>query len=315
MKLKVNQIQLVDGIITPSIIKNCTVPSKYPRYRYNELKIKVASQTEVTTQVSGWDTFQQLFKYNPETGILEFDCTCVKTKKVCEHIGNGLNEIVSIFGNNLFSQNYFEQKTQEAIAAYDFTLDDDYNSIFNFSITAKGFQAKPKVKNMIMDSRDFSKIFEDDENESILHLPTPKAEVSEYGLGVYFEFERKKFNGIILFQAKYNKTKTDFVSSITSINTNNFEDALVVYSSNKEQFLLTKSIQINKSLAKYHSLKEIGFLKKAIESNQEFIEALQNKFSYIYDRNDSLIRKNLIPCVFENKTIKLFFTLTETNYF
>lgn len=315
-KRKINEIQLIDGIITPSIIKNWTVSPKYRGYRYDEdLKIKTASQTEVITKTSGWSGTEQLFKFNPETQILEFDCTCSKTKKVCEHIGSALEEIVTVFDNNLFFKNYFEEKIKEAITPYGFTLEDDYNSIFDFSITPKGFQAKPKIKNMITDSRDFSRIFQNENDDTTVNLPYPKNKENEFGLGVYFEFQRKKFEGVTLFQAKYNKTRSDFASSIIPINTYNFEDALTIYSSNEEQFLLTKSIQINKFLSKYKSSKDIGFLKKAIDSNQEFLEIIQNHFSYTYDSNKSLVRKNLIPCTFDKKNIKLFFALSETAYF
>lgn len=314
-KRKINEIHLIDGVISPLIIKNWTVAPKHRGFYYNDLKIKTASQTEVTTKSSGWDTCEQVFKYNPETEILEFECSCSKTKKVCEHIGTSLAEIVGVFGNDLFSKNYFDKKIQEAIAGYDFTLEDDYNSIFNFSLTPKGFQAKPKIKNMITDSRDFSRIFKDENDDTTVYLPNPKNDENEFGLGVYFEFQRKTFEGVTLFQAKYNKNRTDFASSITLINTYNFEDALTIYSSNEEQFLLTKSIQINKSLSKYKSSKDIGFLKKAVDSNQEFLQVVQKKLSYTYDNAKSLVRKNLVPCIFEDKTIKLFFTLTETNYF
>ncbi|NRS89626.1 ERCC4-related helicase [Flavobacterium sp. 7E] len=314
-KRKINEIQLIDGVISSLIIKNWTVAPKHRGFYYNDLKIKTASQTEVTTKSSGWDTCEQVFKYNPETEILEFECSCSKTKKVCEHIGTSLAEIVGVFGHDLFSKKYFDTKIQEAIAAYDFTLEDDYHSIFNFSLTPKGFQAKPKIKNMITDSRDFSRIFKDENDDATVYLPNPKTNDNEFGLGVYFEFQRKTFEGVTLFQAKYNKNRTDFSSSITLINTYNFEDALTIYSSNEEQFLLTKSIQINKSLSKYKSSKDIGFLKKAIDSNQEFLQVVQKKLSYTYDNAKSLVRKNLVPCIFEDKTIKLFFTLTETNYF
>lgn len=314
-KRKVNEIPLIDGIITPSIIKNWTVAPKYSRYNYAELKIKSASQTEVITKISGWNTSEQLFQYNPETAILEFECNCNKTKKACEHIGTALDEIVRIFGDNLFSKNYFQQKTQEAIAAYDFTLEEDYNSIFDFSITPKGFQAKPKIKNMIRDSRDFSRIFQDENDDTTVNLPSSKNQENEFGLGIYFEFQRKNFEGISLFQAKYNKTKTDFASSITPINIYNLEDALTIYTSPEEHSLIAKSIQINKSLAKYKSTKDVDYLKKAIASNKEIIELIPKNLCYIYDGSKNLVRKNLIPCVFDYKTIQLFFTLTETAYF
>lgn len=315
-KLKVNQIQLVDGIITPSIIKNWTVPSRYPRYHYNELKIKSASQTEVTTQVSGWDTSQQLFKYNPETAILEFDCSCSKAKQKCEHISTALNEIVSVFGNNLFSEDYFEQKTQEAIAAYNFTLADDYNSIFNFSITATGFQAKPKFKNIIRDETDFSKIFDDETKYSLLHLPSLKGDLeTEYGLGVFFEFNKKKLSRAVPFQGKYNKNKNDFASSIVMLGYDNIKDSFRFFDEDFQQKTILKTFQINTLTADFQNLKDLNSLKKAIENLQSVLPNWEKTLLYKYDDKDSLVRKNLTPLTVAYLPLKLTFQISESYYF
>ncbi|MGA9638145.1 SNF2-related protein [Flavobacterium sp.] len=314
-KLKPNQAKLIDGIITLNTINYWTVIQKYHRYNYDEYKIIAVSQTEVITKVSGWNTYQQSFKYNPETEILECECSCTKAKKPCEHTSNALEEIVYVFGENLFTQNYIEEKTKDAIAKYGFNTDDDYNSLFTFKFSTKGFEATPKAKNITTDSRDYSKIFKTDEVETTINLPTLNNKDNDFGLGVCFEFERKKFQELILFQAKYNKTKTDFSSSITRINTYNFEDALMFYNSDEEQSLIVKTMQVNTTLSKYKSTKEVTYLKKAIASAQELVTVLQNNFSYTYDGNQNLVRKNLTPCVYDNKTIKLFFTISETAYF
>ena len=219
------------------------------------------------------------------------------------------------FGENLFAKNYIEEKTKEAIAKYGFTMEDDYNSVFTFKITTKGFEAKPKAKNITTDSRDYSKIFKTEEIETTINLPFLESNDNDFGLGICFEFERKKFTELFLFQAKYNKAKTDFSSSITRINHYNFEDALTIYSSEKEQTLIVKTMQINTALSKYRSTKDANYLKKAIVSSQKLLEVLQNNFSYTYDRNNNLVCKNLTPCIYDNKTIKLFFTISETAYF
>lgn len=314
-KLKTNQTRLTNGIITLNTINNWTVIPKYHGYNYNDYKIIAISQTEVTIKLVGWNTYQQVFKYNPETEILEFECSCNKTKKICEHIGKSLQEIKSVFGENLFAKNYIEEKTKEAIAKYGFTTEDDFNSIFTFKLTTKGFEAKPKAKNITTDSRDYSKIFKTEEVETTINLPFLENKDNDFGLGVCFEFERKKFQELILFQAKYNKAKTDFSSSITRINTYNFEDALMVYSSAQEQSLIVKTMQVNTALSKYNSSKDINYLKNAIASAQELLLVLQNNFSYTYDSKQNLVCKNLTPCIYDNKTIKLFFTISETAYF
>ncbi len=314
-KLKPNQTRLTDGIITANTINNWTVAPRYRGYNYDDYKITAVSQTEVTTKNSGWSACQQVFKYNPETEILEFECTCTKTKKTCEHIGKALQEIVTVFSENLFAKNYIEEKTKEAIVKYGFTTDDDYNSVFTFKLTPKGFEAKSRAKNITTDSRDYSKVFKTNEIETTINLPFLESNDNDFGLGVCFEFERKKFTELIVFQAKYNKTRTDFSSSITRINTYNFEDALTIYSSEQEQSLILKTMQINTTLSKYRSTKDINYLKKAIDSCQKLLAVLKNNLSYTYDGSKTLVCKNLTPCVYDNKTIKLFFTINETPYF
>lgn len=314
-KLKTNQTQLSNGIVTLNTINNWKVSPRYRGYGYDDYKIVAASQTEVTTKNSGWTSCQQIFKYDPETEILEFECTCTKTKKSCEHISKALEEINNVFGENLFATNYYEENTKFAIAKYGFTMEDDYESLFTFKITPKGFEAKPKAKNITTDSRDYSKIFKNEDIETTINLPFLESNDGQYGLGVCFQFSGKKFLELILFQAKYNKLKTDFSSSITVINNYNFEDALTLYSSQQEQILIVKTMQVNTALSKYKASKDVNFLKKAIAANQELLLALQNSFSYTYDGKYTLVRKNLTPCIFDNKTTKLFFTITETNYF
>jgi hypothetical protein len=120
-KLKTNQAKLTDGIITSNIINNWTVAPRYRGYNYDDYKITEASQTEVGTQTRGWSADRQKFKYNSETEILEFECSCAKTKKACEHISKALQEIKNVFGENLFAKDYIEEKTKLAIAKYGFT--------------------------------------------------------------------------------------------------------------------------------------------------------------------------------------------------
>ncbi|HAH53794.1 MAG TPA: DNA helicase [Flavobacterium sp.] len=314
-KLNMNQIKLIDGIISANIINNLAVIPKYRGYNYDEYKIVEASQTQVITQTRGWTSTRQTFNYNPDTEILEFECGCSKAKKACEHIGKALQEIKNVFGENLFAKDYIEEKTKIAIAKYGFTTEDDYNSIFSFKITPKGFEAKPKAKNITTDSRDYSKIFKTEEVDTIINLPFVESEANDFGLGVCFKFDRKKFVELFLFQAKYNKTKTDFSSSITKIDHYNIEDALMIYNSIEEQSLIVKTMQVNRELIKFKTSKDVNYLKKAIASSQELLLALENNFSYTYNCNDSLVRKNLNPCIFDNKTIKLFFTISETAYF
>lgn len=314
-QLKGNQIKLSGGIISLNAINSWTVAPRYRSYGYDDYKITEVSQTEATTQSSGWDGQRQVFKYAPETEILEVECSCTKAKKHCEHSGKGLQKIKDIFGENFFAPNYIEEKTAAAIAKYGFSMEDDYNGIFDFKLTPKGFEVKSKAKNITTDSRDYSQIFREKEIESTINLPFIESKDNDFGLGICFEFERKKFQELVLFQAKYNKAKTDFSSSITRINTYNLEDALSIYSSDEEQTLIIKTMQINKALTKFKATKDVNILRNAIASNQKLLEVLQHKLSYTYDEKFNLVRKNLSPCVFDNKSIKLFFVVSETPYF
>jgi SNF2 family DNA or RNA helicase len=315
LKQKVNQTKLTNGIITPTNISHWKIAPSYQNYNHNVIKIRKASQTEVITQTSGWNVYQQEFKYYPDIEVLEFDCSCTKTKKICEHTSIALQEIVNVFGNNLFAKNYIEEKIKESVTKYGFTTEDDYSSIFSFNITPNGFEAKPKVKNITTDSRDYSKVFQTDIINTTINLPFLDLKDTDFSLGVCFEFEKKKFQELLLFQAKYNKTKTGFSSSITRINYYNIEDALTIYSSDQEQRLIVKTMQLNKLLSKYKLTKDVNYLKKAIASNQDLLEILENSFSYTYDVKNNLVCKNLTPCVFDYKTIKLFFTISETMHF
>ncbi|MGL5113564.1 MAG: SNF2-related protein, partial [Flavobacterium sp.] len=314
-KLKGNQIKLHEGIITLNTINALMIAPRYRGYHYEEYTITAVSQTEVSTETTGWNAYRQVFKYNRETEILEFECTCTKIKKPCEHSGKALKKIEEIFGAHLFTENYIHEKTQEAIAKYGFTVEDNYHSIFSFKLSTKGFETKAKAKNITTDSRDYSEIFKDKAIENIINLPFIGKKESDFGLGVCFEFERKKFIELFLFQAKYNKNKTDFSSSITRINTYNFEDALTIYNSEQEQTLIIKTMQINTALTKFKATKDVNYLRNAIVANQKLLEVLQNNLSYTHDGSENLVCKNLTPCIFDNKTIKLFFVISETPYF
>lgn len=312
---KGNQIHLIDGIITPEIIRNNTTSIKYTGYNIENLKIKSVSETGVITELSGWWNNEQTFRYSAETEMLHFQCNCSKSDKICEHIADGLKKIVAVFGDNLFTKNYFQEKVLNALAANGFTAEDDYDSIFSFNLTTEGFKVESKMKNMILDSKDFSKIFKDDQEEITINLPYSKNTQNDFGIGIYFDFYKKRFMEFSLFQAKFNKTKTDFSSSISQINTHNFDEALVLYSSDEEHILILKSILIKKALLKYSSSMNIEFLKNAIEANKDFIAIIKKYLCYTYDSAKSLVRKNISPAVIETKSIKLFFTITETNHF
>lgn len=315
IKYQSDEIFLPDAIITDEIIAEWTVQ---PDNRYkgpDELQIVEVDKNEVHFQIKGWYSYNQVLKFDSKTNFIDFKCSCAKHKKMCEHLATALKKIVEVFGTDFFTENYFQEKIEKIVVENGFSLEEDYHSIFNFQLTSRGFQASYKVDNLVSGSRDVSILVENDLDDMSIKLPEFSKVADNFGLGVFFEFYRKTFTRTNLFQAKYNKTKTDFSSSVVPINSSNFEDALMVYDNAEEQTLIFKSIQIDRSLAKFKSSKDIQYLKKAVSANLDFLKLIENRFNFIFDAGKSLVRKNLTQAKIENKDIKLFFSLTETPYF
>ena len=315
VKYQSDKVFLPEGIITEEIIREWSVRSDNRYKTPDEIYIVEVEKNEVNLQLSGWYRYTQILKFDSKTSSVDFKCTCAKHKKMCEHFGMALKKIVEVFGNDFFNENYFQSKIEKIVVENGFSLNEDYHSIFNFQLTPQGFQASYKVENLVSNSRDISILVENDLDDMTIKLPSRSIIKEDYGLGLIFEFYRKLFGETSLFQGKYNKTKTDFSSSIVLINSHNFEDALMVYEREEEQTLILRSIQIDRSLSKYRTSKDIQYLKKAISANVDFLKLIENKFNFIFDSGKSLVRKNLTPAKIEQKEIKLIFNLSETPYF
>lgn len=311
-KQKTDKIILENGIITPEIIEEWTPATTNNYQKRSELKITGVSKNFVTSDDSYWTT--QSLIYNPKTSELNFRCNCARTNLLCEHLAILLQKIVKTFGENFFTENYIQQKTNELLTRYGFSEEDDYKSIFEFKLTPIGFIADPKVKNLALEAKDFSVFTADEAVELDLGLPYIQKK-NDYGLGILFEFRMKEFIEAYVFQGKFNKSRTDFSASIAPIFMNNFEDALVIAQSDEEQNLITKSLEVHSLLKKFKYKNDPTFLKKAISANLSFLNLAKDRIFYSFDGKGSLVRKNLLPIAVAEKEVKLYFTFTENPNF
>ena len=308
-----NQFQLENHIIDVKKIEIATAN----QYRYRvDYKIESVTSTKITVKTMSWSTETQVFDYNPETQILVISCSCNKQKSICPHTIGSTEEIVGVFGNSIFSPDYIEEQAAIELKKYGFTPKDDYKDIFQFELTPKGFITKSKFKNIIRDETDFSAIFEDESDYSLLHLPSLQNDTyTEYGLGIFFEFTNKSQVKIVPFQGKFNKARTDFTSSIITVGFNNLKESLLFFDTAQEQNTILKTLKINDLLADFNTKKILNSLKKAIEGTQNILQSWEKTFLYKYDNTNSLVRKNLIPLSLSYLPIKLVFSISETDYF
>jgi len=312
-KLKANQILLADDLLTNKIIESCGKPNYY---NYHTVKITFADKNKIETQVNGWSSCVQQFSYNNINHILETNCSCSKKVQVCEHIGFALKKIGTTFGSDFFKPLYFEEKIKAHLAKYGMTLENDYEKIFTFELSTTGFKINSKYKNIQEVVSDSLPTFGNENVETMLAMPYAGEPEGDYGLAFCFEFNKKNFDEIIPVQAKFNKARTDFSSSFTPIDFANLNSGLQFFEKDNEQELIVKTLQINSLLKKYKNNKGIGGpLKRAIHYFKEIIPTLQTNFLYKHDDRESLVRKNISPITIDEKPIKLFFTLSESELF
>lgn len=308
-----DQLYLKNHIIDLSKIN--VVKSKSYGY-FDEYIIESVSQTQISVKKNSWGSERQVFDYNPKTQILKFSCTCNKQKKICTHIVEGLEEIVEIFGNSIFSPNYMNEKIASEIKNYGLTLQDDYQSIFTFELTPEGLKTTSKYKNIVNEEIDYTSIFKDETSYDALHLPTIRTKtLLEYGLGIYFEFNRKELSSIVPFQGKLNKLETDISSSIAPIDYSNLRQSFSYFDTEEDQNIILKTLQISLSKNYFIKNKKVNDLKKAIENLKSILPLWEKTYLYRYDNRNSLVRKNLEPVSIEYLPVKLFFSISESNFF
>jgi SNF2 family DNA or RNA helicase len=308
-----NQFKLKNHLIE----RNKIVTTIYNTSRYYfSYKIESVSPTKIIVQNSSYLADNQTYAYNPATQILKITCTCSRVKTICEHTAGSLDKIIDTFGTSIFSPTYIEDQTEFKLKKYGFTTEDNYQSVFKFELTPKGFTTTSKFKNIIRDETDFSDIFQDESEFSLIHLPALRGERdTEHGLGIFFEFNKKKLDSAIPFQGKYNKAKSDFASSIVTLGYENIQESFNFFEEDHQQKTILKTFQINALTNEFHNQKDLNSLKKAIENLESVLPNWEKTFLYKYDNKNSLVRKNLRPLTLSYLPIKLVFQISESDYF
>lgn len=311
-KLQGNQLYLANNVIDIQQIEN---ENKNRYYSSNIVEIESIDKYQIVTKTSSWNSLQQTFTYNPTTQILTIKCSSTKKLQISTDANNALMRIVAIFGPDYFQPDYFENKMKQYLAQYGMTTDDDYEKVFTFELTTKGFKAHTKYKNIQNSAIDLFSVYKNEEVETAAILPYNHNLPSEYGLGFCFEMDKKESYDIHPIQAKYNKLKSDFASSFVIIDNNNLLSGLRSFSLQEEQDLVVKSIQINDNLRLYRTKATIYNLTRSFQYFNENIVNYQAKLLYRYNNSESLTRKNLLPILIKDLPVKLFFTLTESEFF
>lgn len=312
-KLKSNQLLLKDNLLDRDAIEKLASVNLYYSHNYS---IDFINRTEIHTSSRNWNITFQKFIFDPITQILTTSCTCSNAIKFCEHRVMALFNIIEKLGNNFFADNYLEEKIKTHLAQYNLTLEDDYEKIFQYEITTKGLRVTSNFKNIKPIVEQVNSIYDTDSTELIAQLPyTNTADNETFGVGICIEISKKKYVEIFPISGKYNKLKTDFSSSLQEIRYENLNATLLLFENKNTQNLIINTLQINSLIAEAKSGKNLSALNRAIAIFKENIESIKENLFYSYDTKNSFVRKNIEPLTIEEKPIKLFFHLTENEFF
>lgn len=306
-----NVLVLPKGIMNWETIKKSGPEAE----SFYTVKIIEMTDVEIITQVSMWQSHKQQFTYNPKTELLTTECTCSISNKMCEHRINALKKIIRTFGINYFAKNFLQSKIAEHLAQFSLSLKDDYESIFQYELTLEGLKVTSKFKNIKSAVSIDASIHENEIAEFQAQIPYKAVDVTNQGLGFCFIARRKDFEAFVPIKAKMNKAQTDLSSSFEQIDTFDIDKIWLTFPEEKRQNLMIKVLQINRLLQNHreeHSLQSLG---RAIELQKTIIADLQQSYIYFSDSRRTLVRKNLEPLTVEEKPIKLFFKLTESEWF
>ncbi len=310
--LKPHEIFLENDILDSEKINEIALVRNF----YETYQITTISKYEITTKNNGWRDYIQTLKYNPTSKILSTYCSCSKHSKICEHIIKAIDNVISTFGNDYFTENYLQNKIKNHLAQYNLTLEDEYEKVFQYELTTNGLKINSNYKNIQTVVEKSNPLYLNNTSEIMAQLPYFKrSEDKQVALGLVVEIYKNKFSDIYTVQGKLNKQKNDISSSLVPINSNNINEMLLCFEEDLEQKTILKTLQINTLLNEYNRYKSILFLNKAIHLLHETIPFYNDSFLYSYNHSNSLVRKNLEPLTIDNKPIKLFFTFTESELF
>jgi SNF2 family DNA or RNA helicase len=309
--LQPNQILLLEGFISDNTYSYLNTNGYY---YYDYLIENVNLPRQITTKSKNYDSNIQTFEYDTETSILKLTCTCKSTLKKCNHLYKALTKIYDTFGYNVFKEDYVKTKTLESIKKLGFSEDDNYNEIFSFEVTSKGFEAKSKYKNIQNQAIDFTNVFQNEELELKFDLPIIKQN-HDFALGIIFDFYRKDYRNLQLIQGKLNKQRTDFSSTLNIITNEYLNHYIDKYNSEDNQKLIYKTLQVKGIEKESHQKLYSENLINAVKIIKELLPIWQKNFIFKFNSYENLVRKNLIPFQIIEKPIKLIFKFSENNYF
>ncbi len=279
------------------------------------VKILAISETEISTQVSIWQSHRQQFTYDVKTEVLTTECSCSMANKMCEHRINALKKIIRVFGPNYFAKNFLESKISEHLAQFNLTLKDDYESIFQYEITVEGIKIISKYKNIKSAETIGETLYDDEVAEFQAQIPYRNTATTEQGLGFCFIARKNDFESFIPVRAKMNKARTDLSSSFEGIDTMDMDKIWLNFSEEKIQNIVVKTLQIDLLIQEHFIESNRPNLGRALELQKSIIPHLKDAFLYFSDSRRTLVRKNLEPLSIVEKPIKLFFKLTESEWF
>lgn len=305
-----NHIFLEDGLLDKSKLKKYMIK----KYTYESYKIEQIQLPIIITKLVGYISLNQKFVYKKETNSLEYECLCNKNKFLCEHIYFALEKIESVYGSDIFKQDYFEKRKLEVIKKEGYSIDDPIDELYTFSLTNKGFEALPNYVNIKSNAEDITNIFYEKLNEDKLKLPLISTN-NENSLCVLLCFENNKFKSFYLCKGKLNKQRTDIISSIERIKNFDSYSSIQNFNSKEEQSFILKCLMLDDLIKSVNEIRDLLKLRFYCETIYDLVPMLKKTYLYSYSYIDTMTRKNLKPLTLSEKKVSLFFELTENDFF
>lgn len=310
-KLKGSQILLNNAIINFDEIKKT---GSYNNYSISGMEIVAVTPKRVETSMKGWYGSQQVFDFDKDTNIISTKCSCSKLEKLCEHRLSALKLIVKTFGEDFFTENYFENQIAVFLNQYGLSTDDDYQKYFNFELKPTGIYQTSEYQNIAPLKN--TSLYNTPETNLLAQLPYCEVAGNRtHGIGVCFEMGTSKYHGLFPVEAKYNKAKTDFSSSFEELLFNNLEYHIDAFENDNDRNFVFKLLQTAKIINQKQQKLTLKSLQKAMHLFIEILPEFRSKLIYAFNPKESLTRKNLEPLTIIDAEIKLYFVLSETELF
>lgn len=288
---------------------------RYSGYHYSTSEIVDISPEKITTEFRGWAGFYQTFEYDRTSRTLSTSCSCSKNLDWCEHRQKGLEKIIAVYGADVFTTYYLEDKITAYLSQYGMTTEDDYQSVFQYELTPKGMVFSSKYKNIQPLNVKQKSIYPDERTEALLQLPYyGTSEDIQTGVGLCLLMNKSSYSGFFPVTGKYNKAKTDFASSFVALTDTYLERFLDKISDDKDLNFVMKMLKM-REFFRYNSTKNIQKLAKAITIMNDLLPELKDRFIYALNPKDNLVRKNLRTLTIEDEPVSMLYVVTESDLF